>query len=131
MDTDIKELLVKLIDQAEASKNVEFRYIRSWKEYREVRKAHKYNKAVTKLLQASAKTVLKKYCKEVAEQRGQFNKLLVYRSLTSAAEFYNKDTEVLADMLDEYETYLVAGNFLDLLTGSQRPFNKFWDHRSL
>ena len=131
MDTDIKELLVTLIDQAGTSKNIEFRYIRSWKEYREVRKAFKYKKAVTKFLQASAKTIFKKYCKEVTEQHGQFNKLLVYRSLTSAAEFYNNDIKVLADMLDEYETYLITGNFLDFITGNQRPFNKFWDHRSL
>lgn len=131
MDTDIKELLVNLIDQAETSKNVEFRYIRSWKEYREVHKAYKYKKAVTKLLQASAETIFKKYCKEVSKQSGQFNKLLVYRSIALAADFYTKDVEIIYDMLDEYETYLITGNFLDLLTGSQRPFNKFWDHRSL
>ena len=131
MDIDIKELLVNLIDQAETSKNIEFRYIRAWNEYREVCKAYKYKKAVTKLLLASADTIFKKYCKEVSKQHGQFNKLLGYRSLASAAEFYSKDTKVIADMIDEYETYLLAGNFLDFILGTQRSLDKMWDHRSI
>jgi hypothetical protein len=119
-----------LIEYTETSKNIEFRYIRSWPEYRSLHKKLKVTKSRKKLLEATANILFKKYCNEVTRGVGQFSKLLVYNTLTTAAAFYDKDARVLADMLDEYETYLLVGNFTDFLFLKQRPFDKLWDHRS-
>lgn len=128
MDTE-KELLGILLDRADQGKHVEFKFIRTWREYWIVRGSLRSVEVVVKSLTKSYKTTFKKYCKAVTTGDASFIKLIACSALKSAITFYEEEYNILFDMLEEFETYAAIGKFLDPLLFGQRLEQDLWDHR--
>jgi hypothetical protein len=126
---DLQNLIHQLINRAESGEHTAFSYIQTWREYVIVRETRKIFRSYVKGLRATSETLFKHYCRDLVSQKEQFSKLLTCSVLDNAAVFYEGEINILEDMLDEYETYLFSGNWLDFLFLRQRPYEKLWDHR--
>ena len=124
------ELLNSLLEHVESGEHIKFQFIRTWREYLELRANKRVLHSVIKSLLASKSITFKHYCKDIESGNQQFNKLLACNALSSAATFYSEDLSILIDMLDEYETYLISGNLADIFLLDTRPDSELWDHRS-
>ena len=124
------ELLNSLLEHVESGEHIKFQFIRTWREYLELRANKRVLHSVIKSLLASKSRTFKHYCKDIESGNQQFNKLLACNALSSAATFYSEDLSILIDMLDEYETYLISGNIADIFLLDTRPDSELWDHRS-
>jgi len=129
MNTQSYNILIELIERAKKEPPVSFKLIRTWREYVALRGIRRVTRSVVKSLESSRDNLFKTYCKAVITQSADVTKLLVYNTLSQTLAFYSQNLKTLTDMLDEYEMYLLAGNFTDFLFLTQRPDNKLWDHR--
>lgn len=129
MNTQSYNVLIELIERAKKEPPVPFKLIRTWREYVALRRIRRVTRSVVKSLESSRDNLFKTYCKAVITQSADVTKLLVYNTLSQTLAFYSQNLKTLTDMLDEYEMYLLAGNFTDFLFLTQRPDNKLWDHR--
>lgn len=128
MDTQ-KELLSVLLDRADKGKHLDFKFIKTWREYWTVRSSLRSVEIVVKNLTKSYNSTFKKYCKAIPAGEAQFIKLIACSTLRSAITFYEEEYNILFDMLEEFETYAARGKFLDPLLFGQRPDQDLWDHR--
>lgn len=131
MNTQSQKLLTNIIDYAETGEPITFHFIRTWREYSTIRKSARRTKLLVKSLQASHNKVFKRYCKSIPDRKTSFTQLLVCNTLKSTAAFYLAEYRILQDMIEEFESYLLAGNLLDAILLGYRSENKLWDHRSL
>jgi hypothetical protein len=129
LNTPSQKLLNEILDYAEAGEHLALSFIKSRPEYISLRKGRKVVKAIIRSLTTSANKLFRDYCKEVSAGKTQLNKLLMFNTLECAIIFYKQELQTLDDMLDEYEAYLMSGNFLDFIFNDQRSENKLWDHR--
>lgn len=131
MNVQPQNILIEIIERAKKESPVSFKLIRTWREYVALRGIRRVTRSVVKSLESGRTNLIKTYCKEVTTQSADVTKLLVYNTLSQTLAFYSKNLETLTDMIDEYEMYLLAGNFMDFFFLTQRPDNKLWDHRRL
>lgn len=127
--TERQQILLDIFEHAQNSKFTEFRILANLAEYRFCRDRVKYIKLVIKVLHSGANNLFKKYCKAVATGEADFTKLLAYRQTKQIASFYEQELITFCDMLDEYEEYLHAGNFLTALIGESRTGADLLDFR--
>lgn len=126
---DTQKLIHELILHAESEEPLEFRFIRTWSEYRTLRKSRKAMKALLKVLRQSTENLLETYCNEIEIGTAAVHKLLACRILVQTINYYERDYETLDTMLGEYELYLVSGNLFDFVWYGGRPEKKLWDYR--
>lgn len=124
-----KDILSDLIDITEAGKHRQFQLIRSWREYRNLKKLRRTHVLLVGSLKQSLRAQLKKYCNAVEAGETNIINLLAYCTLKDVLDFYKEELSILEDMLDEYECYLAHGNWTDFIFAAQRPLDKLWDHR--
>lgn len=125
-----KQLLNVLLERADAGEHVQFKFIRTWRDYFTVGKSMRAVESVVKSLKSSYKTTLKNYCKEIPTGEAQFVKLLSCSLLKNAISFYEEEYNILAHMFYEFEAYaFYYGKFLDPLLFGQRLDQDLWDHR--
>ena len=130
MQTD-KDLLSELIYNAESGNHRQFQYLRNYREYYRARQARRTHVLLVSSIKQSINRQFKKYCKDVIAGETDVIKLLAYRTTNRVLSFYEEELSTIDDMIVEYECYLANGNLLDFVLGTQRPFDKLWDHRSL
>lgn len=109
---DTKELLLSLIENARSGKHTKFEQLRFFDEYASGRATLNATKKVTDLLEDSANTLFKKYCKAVKRYQADVNLLLAYRQLQQAVDFYREEHRIIKDILVDYENWLFDGNFI-------------------
>ena len=126
---ETQQILNELILQAESGEHLEFRFLRTWKEYRILRRSRKAMKHVIKILQHSTDSLLKAYCEDIELGTTNTSKLLAGKILDKTTQFYQQEYETLDLMLGEYEIYIVSGNLFDFVWYGGRPEKKLWDHR--
>lgn len=120
-DTESKQLLLEIINQAKEGDQREFQIIRSWAEFRFRRQQARSTKIVIKALAASASLLLIEYCEDVRAGTQDVNKILAYSELRDIIAFYEADLLTLRQMLDEYDEYLGDwSNFFDAIFGGER-----------
>lgn len=121
-DTDAKQLVLDIINQAQEGKSIKFRYISSWSEFILYLRQAQSTKLIIKALKVSAKNLFKDYCKDVIAGISDVNKLLAYTKMLDIIEFYKKDLDTLKQMMDEYDKYLGEGHFWYSFLGGEREF---------
>lgn len=119
-DTESKQLLLAIIEQAQKGESLEFCYIKSWSDFR-FRKQQAYStRIIIKTLKASSNNLFKEYCQDVLVGISDINKLLAYSQLCDIIAFYENDLAILQQMLDDYDEYLGTGYFWYSLLGGKR-----------
>lgn len=127
-----QNILSELTSFMEAGEHTKFQLLQSWQEYVFTRKVRRAIKTLIKSLRVSAKKQLKHYCKDVIGGKSDFNRLLAYNYINNILNFYLGELKIAEEMLDEYEQYLAAGNWINFLWhGTTRPQSDLWDHRGL
>jgi GTP1/Obg family GTP-binding protein len=124
-----EDLLFDLIQNAETAKNRQFQFIRSFKEYINIKKERRANILLISCLDKNAKKLFKNYCKDIIAAKADVIKLMAYCRLIDIINSYEEELLVLEDMLEEYECYMFINNWLDFILGTTRPTDKLWDHR--
>jgi hypothetical protein len=124
-----QNILSELLSFTEAGEHTKFQLLQSWREYLFTRKVRYSLKILTNSLQASADKLFKSYCSGVAAGASDVHELLAYSQVIKIYRFYLEELKIIDDMLNEYESYLIAGNWLDFIFNTQRPVDKLWDHR--
>jgi hypothetical protein len=124
-----EDLMSYLIKRTEAGEHRQFHFLRSWREYSDTRKIWRINKLITVSLKKSAKRLFNNYCIAIEAGETEVVNLLAYTTVTKVLKFWEEELTIISDMIDEYEVYLAAGNWLDFFLGTQRPIHKLWDHR--
>jgi hypothetical protein len=129
LDEQTQKILAGILDYANAGQHIEFRLLDSWQVYRSIQQKRKIAKRLVKNLRFTHKLLFKKYCAEIPEHTTQLTKLLVCNTIKNAADFYTEELKTLTDMAEEYECYLLSGNFLDFIFYGERPEHKMKDYR--
>jgi hypothetical protein len=129
LDEQTQTILTNIINHADAGQHVPFRFLKTWREYRTMKGSKKVTKMIIKNLQYTDNLLFTRYCKDNPEHTADFTKLLICRTLRSTLDFYKTELETISDMVDEYECYLLSGNFLDFVLYGTRPDHKLKDYR--
>lgn len=130
MDTERQKLLLQIIEHAQEAKLSEFRLITDLADYRYYKGKYKSYKYLVKGLNKSAERCFKKYCNAVTSGVSNLTTLLAYQRLVQTSEFYQKELNTFADMLDEYDTYLFSGNLIwTYVLGCPRTEDQMRDYR--
>jgi hypothetical protein len=127
--TERQQILLDIFEHAQNSKPTEFRILTNFAEYRFCKSRTRYTKLIIRALQSGADSLFKKYCKAVITSEADFTKLLAYKQTIQIISFYEQELKTLYDMLEEYEEYLYAGNFLTALIGEPRTGADLLDFR--
>ncbi len=123
------EILIQLIEHANAGKHSEFNFIRNWANYRLTKRNAKALRYTVNALQTSCDRTFNTYCQEVRAGVADVTKLLAYTTLRSTLEFYKQELYIFASMVYEYEAYLLEGNYLYAFFGAERTDDELWDFR--
>ena len=118
--TEAQELLLGIIEHAQSGQSIEFRFIQTWSEFRERIKQAKSTELLIKTLRSSANKLFKSYCQDVIAGISDVNKLLAYSQLQDVIAFYEREADTLDRMLDDYDSYLADGHFIESLLGWER-----------
>jgi hypothetical protein len=118
---DTQEILLNLIDYAKTGEHMKFEQLRFFSEYIGGRTTLRATEKVTDILEDSANTLFKKYCRAVKQHQADVHLLLAYKQIQQAVDFYREEQKIIKDILVDYESYLLAGNFLKaFLFGEER-----------
>lgn len=122
-----KELVAKALESRD---HANFEYIKNISEFFAVRKCYKALKKIVKVFESIAESLYKNYCLQVIDGEQDFNLLFVYTQYKLCIQFYAQELRTAEDMLDEYDTYVGKGHFLDQwLLFKTRECWDLWDHR--
>ncbi len=124
-----QDILSKLAAFTDAGEHTKFKLVQNYQEYKYYRKVKRSTCVVVKFLERSAKVQFKDYCKSIEKGTSDIYRLLAYKYLTRIYDCYLEELRIYQDMLDEYECYLLSGNWSDFVFGFQRTDDKQWDHR--
>jgi hypothetical protein len=131
-DTNDQKLLADLVKRAETGEHIKFEFIRDWKMYQSRRISYKATKMLVRSLKYSTKSLFKEYCKAVPNESADATKLLVRNVLLKTTKFYERECDILLDMIDEYETYLLYNfNIIFACLGEIRPISELRDYRGI
>ena len=122
-------LLAELSSIVETGEHTKFQLLQNWQEYKFTRKVKFSTNILIKYLKELADAQIKSYCAAVVNGSSDVTRLLAYKHICSIIDFYAEERLVVTGMLEEYECYLLDGNWLDFVFNSQRPFNKLYDQR--
>lgn len=122
-ETKEHDLVLAIIEQAKNNKNIEFKYITSWREFRYYTKLSRSTKLIIKTLKTSAKRLFKEYCKDIVAGATDVNKLLAYSQLLDMITFYSDNHRVLTEMVNEYDNYLGNHFWYSFFGGERDTWN--------
>lgn len=118
---DTQEILLNLIDHAKAGKHTKFEQLRFFSEYVGGRVVYSSIKKIIDILSTAANDLLKNYCKLVGTPHTDINRLVTYKQLQLAIDFYKEEQRIVKAILADYEEYFWEGDFLkDLILGKER-----------
>ena len=126
---DDQNILFELFSFVDAGEHTKFELLQNWESYRVTRKIRYARRVLIRYLQELADNQLRSYCDSIVTGTTTVYSLLAYVKVTKAIEFYTEELRIAEDILDEYETYLLSGNWTDFIFNLQRPIDKLWDHR--
>jgi hypothetical protein len=110
--TDSQEFFLQLVEHALNDEHTKFEQLRYFDEYLGARSTYRATKKVIKVLAESADELFKKYCKAVHRQHADVNMLIAYKQLRQAITYYKEEQKIVRDTLEDYEYYLLDGNFV-------------------
>lgn len=117
------EIFLDILNYASAEEHTKFRRLQNSTEYIESRLTRMSIKVLIRSLQSAANQVFKKYCKDVAKQQANVDSILAYNKFQYIIRFYKEEFRLIDEILNEYETYLAEGNFIDaFVLGKERDY---------
>ena len=126
---DNETFLSELVNTMRQGQHQKFQFLTSWYEYVGARKYRKSYKLLLASIRQGANKLLKKYCRSITVGETSVSNMFAYRIMLDLLEFYSIELRILEDMIEEYEAYLANGNWLDFVLGTQRSWDKLYDHR--
>lgn len=120
---------IELLHRALEAKQSDFSFIRSWGERAQAKMVKFSYIVAARLFKKIYKTAYKNYVKNVLFGIQIVNNLIIVKQLKQCAEYYQKEAEIVQDMINEYDEYLLNGHIIDALLGNYRPDEDLWDHR--
>lgn len=117
------EIFLDIVNYASAGEHTKFGRLRNSSEYIEGRLTRRSIKVLLSSLQHAADRVFKKYCKDVIKQQANVSSLLAYKKFQHVISFYKEELRLLEETLNDYETYLAEGNFINaFVLGKERDY---------
>ena len=127
-DNETQQFIMSILERANTGIHTNFQYIENFDQYQLCGKQYKYLKVLLKVLHRTEKQILKEYCRTVTLGISDINQLLSYRQLITVIMYYDKEMDTATKMLEDYENYLRAGNFLRALLGETRIVSILPEH---
>ena len=128
-DNETQELIMTLIDHAKNAKPSEFRFIRTWCDYRFCKGKVNSFKLLVQGFNKTSDRLFKIYCDGVNNGAGNFNQLLAYQQLQQVIRFYENELVTYLSIVYEYEAYLMTGHLLSAFFGEIREDSDLHDFR--
>lgn len=124
------ELFSALIEKALTDEHNSWEFIKNITEFGIIKKTQKGLYKVIELFDRITDSLLKEYCKQLKLERADFDLLVAVKQYQHCKLFYERELELVCDMLDEYDSYIGHGYFLDqfLWRRTREPWH-LWDHR--
>lgn len=128
-NNETQQMLMTIIEHAKTAKPSEFRFIRTWKDYKFCKgKVSSFKLLVTGLNKTSER-LFKRYYKGVLNCDSNFNQLLAYQQLQQVIRFYEQELTTYLSMVYEYEAYLMEGHYFQSFLGEIRADSDLHDFR--
>lgn len=123
------ELSRKLVQRVLTDEHDNLPLIKSWNEYIATKTLVK---ALRKLVQSYSQTasgLLKDYLLQVQTASGDVSYIVSSKTATYCATYYKIEIYNLKDRIDEFEYYMIKGNFFYIIQGNERPQEDLIDWR--
>ena len=132
-DIEEREEYAKLlVDRALKDEHTKFEFIRSFDELLASYKCRRAINAVAKGFAKTGKNIFKKYLNDLEKDEENLELLFSYRQIKTCQIFYEKDADILSDMISEYNCYLRWGHLTkSILLNQYRPEKDLVDWRKL
>ena len=120
-----------LFDLALKNEHSEFSYIRSWQEYRVLKRLKKFFKCVIKNFRQVFKAVQKDYNQNktnLASLESLAN-LAAISGFKKCITFYTDEVNLLKSELAEFRSYLNAGNYFKCILGKVRTQDELFNYK--
>lgn len=128
-NNETQQMLMTIIEHAKTAKPSEFRFLRTWRDYKFCKgKVSSFKLLVTGLNKTSER-LFKKYYKGVLCCDSNFNQLLAYQQLQQVIRFYQQELATYVSMVYEYEAYIMEGHFFPSFLGEIRADSDLHDFR--
>lgn len=129
MINSTEQMLMDLCNRSDNNKHLDFYFLTTWRDYRELKRKRKQIKIFSRRLAKNNKHLLKSYCKELYNKKPDFNKLLAYNNIEKLVQFCKDEIKIITEIIYEYEAYLFEGNLLDAFSGHTRSAEDLRDFR--
>ena len=128
-NNETQQMLMTIIEQAKTAKPSEFRFLRTWRDYKFYKGKVRSFKLLVTGLNKTSERLFKKYCKGVFCCESNFNQLLAYQQLQQVIKFYQQELATYTSMVYEYEAYLMEGHLIQSFLGEIRADSDLHDFR--
>ena len=128
-DKTQEKFFTDLVERALKGKQSVFEFIRSWSERRSLKTYQLGIEAIIRIFSNLCDETYKTYVSHIETGTQDLQTLLALKQFRHCREFYEKEREVVLDMVDEYWTYILSGHILDTLFGTYRTIEDLWDYR--
>lgn len=120
---------LKLVHRALNSKHSNFEFLRSAQDRTSAKIVRFSYATVSKMFKKLYESTYKTYLKQVESGEQDLETLMALKQFKHCMEFYDDESKIVDDMLEEYSEYIFSGHLLDMLLGRIRPEEDLWDHR--
>lgn len=132
MTNEEKELGQAVLDRVQNNQYSEFSLLTSLQAFKGAKLYRGVIKKVKEGFKAEATRCFNKYLQDAANNKADFRDLLKFRDLRHCYNFYQKEYNIIDDMIDEFRCYLRSNeNFIRLRLGKVRTEEEMVDFRTL
>ena len=132
-DTKIeyKQLVEKILEQVNLGQHSKWEFIINLTQYFETQILIKTYKKFIKSFKKINKSLVKKQIKCIkANNYTSLDTSLAIRQFLDAIIFYKKEIDILKDMINEYQEFLLSGHLIESLSGLNRSYEDLYDFRN-
>lgn len=124
-----EEDFLELVHRALESKHSNFEFLRSAQDRTSAKIVRFSYATVSKMFKKLYESTYKTYLKQVELGDQDVETLMALKQFKHCMEFYDDESKIMDDMLEEYTEYIFSGHVIDTLLGKVRPDKDLWDHR--
>ena len=124
-----EEDFLELVHRALDSKHSNFEFLRSAQDRTSAKIVRFSYATISKMFKKLYESTYKTYLKQVELGDQDVETLMALKRFKHCMEFYDDESKIMDDMLEEYTEYILSGHVIDTLLGKVRPDKDLWDHR--
>lgn len=125
------EMLKYIMQKAFTEENSKFTFIVSWQHRKAVKEYLQGMKQLVKTFNLKADMLEREYLEQILTDTQDVNLLTALVQILHCRDYYQREVDVVKDMLDEYRCYIHSGHLINTLLGIPRPKSDFIDYRTL